>query len=206
MSAQRTGKATAELFEQVILRRLGARDPDVLVGPRHGVDVGVVRVADGVAMALTTDPVFVVPGLRLGARGLVRRAHPRVRRRHERVAAAVDGGRPEPPPRDLRRGPDGAVGCLLPGVRRPRDRGRDRTHRPLRRLRVADGGRGHLPGARPRRCVRDPHDGTLRRRGRRDEGRGDRGHGALRGHVPGPARRRRRHRRSWRTPTPCSRG
>ncbi len=61
MSRQRTGKATAELFEQVILRRLGARDDDVLVGPRHGVDVGVVRVADGVAMALTADPVFVVP-------------------------------------------------------------------------------------------------------------------------------------------------
>ena len=58
---QRTGKATSELFEQVILRRLGAADPDVLVGPRHGVDVGVVRVADGVAMALTADPVFVVP-------------------------------------------------------------------------------------------------------------------------------------------------
>lgn len=61
MSEQRTGKATAELFEQVILRRLGRRDPDVLVGPRHGVDVGVVRVADGVAMAMTADPVFVVP-------------------------------------------------------------------------------------------------------------------------------------------------
>ncbi|MGZ5343110.1 MAG: AIR synthase family protein [Actinomycetota bacterium] len=61
MSEQLTGKATAEVFEQVILRRLGAPDPDVLVGPRHGVDVGVVRVADGVAMALTTDPVFVVP-------------------------------------------------------------------------------------------------------------------------------------------------
>jgi hydrogenase maturation factor len=61
MSEQRTGKATAELFEQVILRRLGARDPDVLVGPRHGVDVGVVQVADGVAMALSADPVFVVP-------------------------------------------------------------------------------------------------------------------------------------------------
>lgn len=58
---QRTGKATAELFEQVILRRLGASDADILVGPQHGVDVGVVRVADGVAMALTTDPVFVVP-------------------------------------------------------------------------------------------------------------------------------------------------
>ena len=45
----------------MILRRLGAPDDDVLVGPRHGVDVGVVRVADGVAMALTADPVFVVP-------------------------------------------------------------------------------------------------------------------------------------------------
>jgi hydrogenase expression/formation protein HypE len=61
LTEQRTGKATAELFEQVILRRLGAPDDDVLVGPKHGVDVGVVRVADGVAMALTTDPVFVVP-------------------------------------------------------------------------------------------------------------------------------------------------
>jgi hydrogenase expression/formation protein HypE len=58
---QRIGKATAELFEQVILRRLGARDEDVLVGPQHGVDVGVVRVAGGVAMALTADPVFIVP-------------------------------------------------------------------------------------------------------------------------------------------------
>jgi hydrogenase expression/formation protein HypE len=61
MSDQRTGKATAELFERVILSRLGARDPDVLVGPHHGVDVGVVRVADGMAMALTADPVFIVP-------------------------------------------------------------------------------------------------------------------------------------------------
>jgi hydrogenase maturation factor len=61
VTEQVTGKATAELFEQVILRRLGAHDPDVLTPPRHGVDVGVVRVADGVVMALTADPVFIVP-------------------------------------------------------------------------------------------------------------------------------------------------
>src|SRR5207248_7426650 len=61
MSQQVTGKATPELFERVILRRLGAPDADVLTPPKHGVDVGVVRVAHGVAMALTTDPVFVVP-------------------------------------------------------------------------------------------------------------------------------------------------
>jgi len=58
---QRTGKVTSEIFDRVILKRLGALDPDVLVGPHHGVDVGVVRVALGVAMALTADPVFVVP-------------------------------------------------------------------------------------------------------------------------------------------------
>jgi hydrogenase expression/formation protein HypE len=60
--SERTGKATAAMFERIILRRLGALDRDVIVGPRHGVDVGIVRVASGVAMALTTDPFFVVPG------------------------------------------------------------------------------------------------------------------------------------------------
>ena len=61
MSEQRTGKVTAEIFGQVILRRLGARDPGVVVGPAYGVDVGVVRVAPGTVMALTSDPVFIVP-------------------------------------------------------------------------------------------------------------------------------------------------
>lgn len=61
MSEQVTGKVTPEMFEQVILRRLGAGDRDVLVGPQHGVDVGVVRVAPGVVMAVSADPVFIVP-------------------------------------------------------------------------------------------------------------------------------------------------
>jgi hydrogenase maturation factor len=61
MSEQVTGKVTPEMFERVILRRLGAGDRDVLVGPQHGVDVGVVRVAPGVAMAVSSDPVFIVP-------------------------------------------------------------------------------------------------------------------------------------------------
>ena len=33
----------------------------MVVGPAHGVDVGVVRVAPGTVMALTSDPVFIVP-------------------------------------------------------------------------------------------------------------------------------------------------
>jgi hydrogenase expression/formation protein HypE len=61
MSEQVTGKVTPEMFERVILRRLGASDRDVLVGPQHGVDVGVVRVAPGVVMAVSSDPVFIVP-------------------------------------------------------------------------------------------------------------------------------------------------
>ncbi len=55
------GKISGDIFERVILPALGRPDPEVLVGPRHGVDVGVIRVAPGVVMALTTDPVFIVP-------------------------------------------------------------------------------------------------------------------------------------------------
>jgi hydrogenase expression/formation protein HypE len=62
MTEQSTGKVTSTVFSDVILGRLGAHDRDVLVGPQHGVDVGILRVAPGIAMALTTDPVFVVPG------------------------------------------------------------------------------------------------------------------------------------------------
>jgi hydrogenase maturation factor len=58
---ERAGKITPEVFDHLILRRLGASDPDVLVGPRHGVDVGVLQVGPGTAMAVTSDPVFVVP-------------------------------------------------------------------------------------------------------------------------------------------------
>ncbi len=86
--------------------------------------------------------------VRLGARGVVRRPHPGVGRRDERAAAPMDGGGPEPASRDQRRGPDVALGRVLARVRGPGHRGRDRTHGPLRRVRVADGGRRHLHGAR----------------------------------------------------------
>lgn len=55
------GKIPAETFEQVIGPRLGRQRPEVLVGPQHGVDVGVVEIGGGRVMALTTDPFFIVP-------------------------------------------------------------------------------------------------------------------------------------------------
>ena len=55
------GKISPEIFDQVILRHLGKKRPEVLVGPQHGVDVGITDLGNNQVMATTTDPVFVVP-------------------------------------------------------------------------------------------------------------------------------------------------
>jgi len=55
------GKISPEIFSRLIFPRLGAPSKNILVGPEHGVDVGVVRIGDGQVMAFTSDPVFIVP-------------------------------------------------------------------------------------------------------------------------------------------------
>lgn len=55
------GKISSEVFDQIIFRGLGATSPNTIVPPRHGVDVGIIRLDDQRVMAVTTDPVFVVP-------------------------------------------------------------------------------------------------------------------------------------------------
>jgi hydrogenase maturation factor len=54
------GKISPEIFNEIIFPRLGANSERVLVGPQNGVDVGIVEIGDK-AVALTTDPVFIVP-------------------------------------------------------------------------------------------------------------------------------------------------
>jgi hydrogenase maturation factor len=54
------GKISPEIFNEIIYPRLGAKSQAVLVGPQHGVDVGIVEIGNK-AVALTTDPVFIVP-------------------------------------------------------------------------------------------------------------------------------------------------
>jgi len=49
------------MFDRVILPRLGRPRPEVVVGPRHGVDVGIVEIGAGQVMVATMDPLFVVP-------------------------------------------------------------------------------------------------------------------------------------------------
>src|SRR4030043_431354 len=54
------GKIHPAFFDRVIYPKLGAASRDVVIGPRHGVDYGVIRVG-GRYMALSTDPFFIVP-------------------------------------------------------------------------------------------------------------------------------------------------
>jgi len=54
------GKISPEIFNELIFPRLGAKSKNVLVGPQHGVDVGIVEIGDK-AVSFTTDPVFIVP-------------------------------------------------------------------------------------------------------------------------------------------------
>ena len=49
-----------EIFNELIYPRLGAKNEKVLVGPQHGVDVGIVEIGDK-AVSFTCDPVFIVP-------------------------------------------------------------------------------------------------------------------------------------------------
>lgn len=56
------GKIHPAFFDRVIYPRLGAQDTAVLIGPRHGVDYGVIEVG-GQCLAMSTDPFFIVPAL-----------------------------------------------------------------------------------------------------------------------------------------------
>jgi len=54
------GKIPPAIFNELIFPRLGAKSEEVLVGPQHGVDVGIVEIGNK-AVSFTCDPVFIVP-------------------------------------------------------------------------------------------------------------------------------------------------
>ena len=54
------GKISPEIFNELIFPRLGAKNDSILVGPQHGVDVGIIEIG-GKAVSFTCDPVFIVP-------------------------------------------------------------------------------------------------------------------------------------------------
>ncbi|SDM05377.1 Hydrogenase maturation factor [Halogranum gelatinilyticum] len=56
------GKIDRAFFDEYVYPNLGAERDDVRLAPQHGVDFGVVDVG-GKAVAMATDPVFVLPSL-----------------------------------------------------------------------------------------------------------------------------------------------
>jgi len=59
------GKIDEAVFRAVILKKLGRRDPTVLVPPRTGVDAGVVDLGGGKVLVVAEDPIFTMPRLSL---------------------------------------------------------------------------------------------------------------------------------------------
>ncbi|WP_396611936.1 AIR synthase family protein [Haloferax sp. S1W] len=56
------GKVDRDFFTEYIYPHLGASRDDVTLGPKHGVDFGVLDIG-GTAVALATDPISVLPAL-----------------------------------------------------------------------------------------------------------------------------------------------
>ena len=59
------GKLTPEAFARLVAPHLGAARTEVAVGPRPGHDAAIVRIGAGRVMAVTTDPLSVIPALGL---------------------------------------------------------------------------------------------------------------------------------------------
>jgi hydrogenase maturation factor len=57
------GKIAPDTFARVVAPHLGAARAEVLVGPRAGHDAAIVRVGAGRVLALTTDPLSIIPAL-----------------------------------------------------------------------------------------------------------------------------------------------
>jgi hydrogenase maturation factor len=54
------GKIHKEFFDRVIYPRLGEDNKNIIIGPNHGVDYGVLKIGEQY-LALSTDPFFIVP-------------------------------------------------------------------------------------------------------------------------------------------------
>uniref|UniRef100_A0A832MN01 AIR synthase n=1 Tax=Eiseniibacteriota bacterium TaxID=2212470 RepID=A0A832MN01_UNCEI len=60
-TAAALGKIAPAFFRDAIAPHLGAARPEVLAGPRAGHDAAIVRIGAGRVMAVTTDPLSLVP-------------------------------------------------------------------------------------------------------------------------------------------------
>jgi hydrogenase maturation factor len=62
-AAAALGKLSPEAFSRIVAPHLGAARPEVLAGPRAGHDAAVIKIGAGRVIAVTTDPLSVIPAL-----------------------------------------------------------------------------------------------------------------------------------------------
>lgn len=60
-----TGKIQNNFFKSHVFPYTGRERPEVVTGPQFGVDVSIVNLANGMAMAMTSDPLSLIPTLGL---------------------------------------------------------------------------------------------------------------------------------------------
>lgn len=61
----RAGKIDAAAFDKTIFHQTGAQRTEVIAGPQFGVDVSLIDLGNSLAMALTSDPLSLIPSLGL---------------------------------------------------------------------------------------------------------------------------------------------
>jgi hydrogenase expression/formation protein HypE len=57
------GKIGRQYFDDVVYPRLGQKRKEVLVGPKHGCDNAIIEINEREVMAVTTDPLSIIPVL-----------------------------------------------------------------------------------------------------------------------------------------------
>lgn len=65
MMNEQTGKITRPFFKQFLDEKCGEKRPEVTVGPEFGVDVCIINLPNGQAMAMASDPLSLIPTLGL---------------------------------------------------------------------------------------------------------------------------------------------
>lgn len=65
MNDNKAGKLSGDLCRQSFLTKNGANRSEVITGPAYGVDVAIVALPGGLGMAMTSDPLSLIPTLGL---------------------------------------------------------------------------------------------------------------------------------------------
>jgi hydrogenase maturation factor len=63
--SEQSGKIAHQFFKQTFQNKCGKERPEVTVGPQFGVDVSVINLPNGQAMAMASDPLSLIPSLGL---------------------------------------------------------------------------------------------------------------------------------------------